>query len=144
MVRPFLADRLIGNQSNVPHLTLAYCRASSEMNDDGIGCLFIIFCAIGVLIWFAWLGDSKLRYEIQYDDAEVTVDDKPHDCEFLTAPMGRKNCSYRKEVSVALLSKNVATGEPIISYDEGETWQWNGSGLTSGRRVHLYWVRTED
>jgi len=111
--------------------------------DDEIGTFVFWAVVIGAIVWFAWLDDSKLRYEIQYD-AEIIVDDKPRDCEFLTAPMSRKNCSYQKEVSVALFSKDVATGEPIISYDEGETWQWNGSGLTSGRRVHLYWVRTED
>ncbi len=112
--------------------------------DDGIGAFVFWAVVIGAIVWFGGLDDSKLRYEIQYDDAEVTVDDKPHDCEFLTAPMGRKNCSYQKEVSVALFSKDVATGEPIISYDEGETWQWNRGGYTNGGRVHIYWVRTED
>ena len=109
------------------------------MDSDGL----IWLCVLGAIAWFAWLDDSKIRYKIQYD-AEVTVDDKPRDCEFLTAPLGRKNCSYQKEVSIVRYSQDTQEGGPIISYDEGETWQWNPGGPTAGRQVHVYWVRTND
>ena len=113
------------------------------MDSEEFGTLVIWLCAIGVFVWFVWLDDSKLRYEVQYD-AEVTIENKPHDCKFLTAPMGRKNCSYEKEVSIILFGKGVRTGEPIISYDEGETWRLNKGGPTDGGAVRVYWVRTEN
>ena len=102
----------------------------------------IWFCAISAFVWFVWLGDSKFRYEIQY--AEAVVDDKPHDCEFMTAPLGKKNCSYQKEVSIALFSRDTKKGEPIISFDEGKTWTRNLGGPTKGERVYVSWVKTND
>lgn len=110
--------------------------------DDGFGAIFWL-CILGAIVWFAWLDDSKLRYEIQYDDAEVTAVEKPRDCDFLTAPLGRKNCSYKKEVSIARFSVSVK-GEPIVSYNEGETWHPNPFGPKSGARVEIYWVRTKE
>ena len=112
------------------------------MNAEGRG-LLVFGCVIGALVWFLWLDDSKLRYEIQHQ-AEVTIDDKPHDCEFFTAPLGRKNCSYQKKISIVLYSRGAGDGSPIISYDEGETWRFNYGGPTEGARVNIHWVRTDD
>ena len=110
---------------------------------EGDGCGTVIWLGlIAAVVWFAWLDDSAIRYEIQFD-AEVVVEDRPRDCDFMTAPLGRKNCSYRKEVSVVLYSIGANEGEPIISYDEGETWYVNPGGPTSGKRVRVYWIRTE-
>ena len=115
-----------------------------EMMDDGGFGWLIWMCAIGAFVWFTWLDDSKLRYEIQYYDTEVIVEDMPPDCDFMTAPLGRKNCSFQKNVAIVLFSKDIQKGEPIISYDDGETWDWNRGGPTNGGRVHVFWVRTED
>jgi len=113
------------------------------MSNGGFGILLWL-CVIGAFVWFAWLDDSEFRYEFQYKDAEVTFDDKPHDCEFLTAPLGRKNCSYEKEVSIVQFSRDIKTGAAIISYDGGVTWNGNRGGPMNGKRVHVYWVKTAD
>ncbi len=109
---------------------------------DEPGCFFIFWAMIAAVVWFAWLGDSELRYNVQYN-GEVTYQDKPHDCDFLTAPLGIKNCSYEKEVSIFRFSIDIK-GEPIISYDDGETWHWNKDGPTNGKGVRVYWVRIRD
>ena len=110
------------------------------MDSDGFVGLFWM-CVFAVFAWFAWVGDSKLRYEIQYNDVSFT--DKPHDCEFMTAPLGRKNCKYEKEVSVTLFAIGVS-GDPIISTDEGENWYKNKGGPTHGDRVFISWVKHYD
>jgi hypothetical protein len=79
-------------------------------------------------IWaLFWCSDavwhSKLRYSLQYNVnlSKVTIDDKPHDCEFLTAPLGEKHCDYETSVSTIRWATST-TGQPIASYDEGKTW----------------------
>jgi hypothetical protein len=47
-------------------------------------------------------GPDSIKYRLQYDvDSDhVYISDKPHDCEWDTAPMGNKLCHYEKSVSV--------------------------------------------
>ena len=110
-------------------------------NDDFYYAIYLILLFGGVF-WFSWFGDSKLRYELFY--SEAIVDDMPHDCEFLTAPLGYKNCSYDKVVSVTTYSADVQNGSPIISYNEGESWDWNPGGPTSGNTAYIRWNKTND
>jgi hypothetical protein len=51
---------------------------------------------IGKPAWY-----SKLRYSIQYDVPydQVSKDNEPHDCGFMTAPIGEKNCHYEIEAT---------------------------------------------
>ena len=90
------------------------------MDSDGFVGLFWM-CVFAVFAWFAWVGDSKLRYEMQYNDVSFT--NKPHDCDFMTAPLGMKNCSYEKKVSETARFSISVDGEPIISHDKGESWE---------------------
>jgi hypothetical protein len=83
----------------------------------------------------------QLQYEVSAD--RVRVDKKPKDCEFLTAPLGRKNCDYEKEVSVWTYSKDAATGRPTVSYD-GSKWEWNDGGPESGKQVNVWWKRVDE
>lgn len=112
------------------------------MKEDYYGFVFYLV-VIAIVVWFAWLDDSKLRYDIQYD-AEVTVDDKPKDCDFLTSPLSRKNCKYEKRVSATLYGSDDTTGKPVISYDGGDTWEWNEDGPLSGGYVTVYWEKVDD
>ena len=114
------------------------------MDDDDVGCLFWALVIIAPIVWFGGLDDSEIRYEYQYEVDKVVIDDKPRDCDFLTAPLGKKNCSYQKELLFARFSKDKQAGRPIIPYDEGKTWTLNTGGPTSGEGVHVYWVRTGD
>ena len=110
--------------------------------DEGLGCLFILaLLAFGV--WFGiWGKDSALRYSVQYktDRDRVTVDRKPTDCDFMHAPLGRKDCHYVKRVFVANHSRN-SEGQPIVSYDDGKTWYLNPGGYDQGVSVSVEWVK---
>ena len=33
-------------------------------------------------------------------DSKIVIDKRPHDCDFLTAPIGTKHCSYKREYLV--------------------------------------------
>lgn len=46
--------------------------------------------------------ESRLGYAFEYFVApeKVDVEPKPHDCEFMNAPVGNKSCHFEKEVDV--------------------------------------------
>lgn len=135
---------------------------SKIMDEDGCaGWIFLLI--IGGIVWFAWLDDSKIRYEFEYSGAELEIVDKPHDCDFLTAPMGMKNCSYQKKVNIHFYSKfppssgdmfgpindpwdseNLIPGAPIVSFNNGKTWLFNRGGPMRGKLVMISWSRTND
>jgi hypothetical protein len=118
---------------------------------DGAGA-WIVMLIIG---WFAFDGietvwHSKTRYSVQYgvDSAHVIKDKKPHDCDWLAAPLGNKNCHYdvesRKETVITGTDK--ATGRPIVSYDEGNIWSWNDGNYPAkaASDVFVTWKKIED
>ena len=49
------------------------------------------------------------------------VQDIPHDCVFIAAPIGEKYCHYDREVQITRWATSQA-GTPIVSYDDGKTW----------------------
>jgi hypothetical protein len=81
-----------------------------------------------VLASFLWdvpgnMWHSKIRYETEYSlpADKVIVATHPHDCAFLSAPLGEKYCHYDREVSTVRWATST-TGNPIASWDEGKTW----------------------
>jgi hypothetical protein len=87
----------------------------------------IAWVLIAMLVW-SWLGSgwhSKFRYSIQYgvDVIKITVQDEPHDCNFLAAPLGAKYCRYERDVRVTRWAMGRQSNGPIISYDDGKSWQ---------------------
>ena len=100
-------------------------------------------------IWIAWLvysffqgsiWESKSRYAMYYDvpSDHVTVLKEPHDCDFLKAPIGSKECHFDKNVEVTKVGKDNKTGRPVVSHDNGKTWGWDD--LTDTRSVPGVWV----
>lgn len=56
---------------------------------------------LGSMAGLAWLVlPARYSYALEYDTVpkDVFIKQQPHDCDFLTAPMGSKNCHYKKEV----------------------------------------------
>lgn len=99
------------------------------MSSDS-GCL--LGGLIGVLIvvvLFGWLFDAAWLYKSFYvlnDDVSwdrVYIEKKPHDCEFMTAPFGAKNCHYEKAVTIIKWATRNGDGFPIRSFDDGKTWE---------------------
>jgi hypothetical protein len=98
--------------------------APSPWGRGNWGC---VFWAV-VVSWFVGSGGtdawhSKLRYSIQYDVPydKVTKPNKPHDCDWLKAPIGDKECHYEIRVYTVRTAADTR-GNAIISYDEGATW----------------------
>ena len=92
-------------------------------SDDSTGCLVVI--VVAVIAW-AWLPDNVITKTWQAISnhtsyGRVQIADRPHDCDFLTAPLGSKNCHYKKAISKVMWATS-RTGYPIKSLDEGKTW----------------------
>lgn len=83
----------------------------------------------GVLMYMlisSWAGaiwNSKPILSARYDVpiARIRIDEEPHDCDFLQAPLGVKGCSYTRETAVVKTGVN-ATGQHVVTYDNGKTW----------------------
>lgn len=100
-------------------------------SDDASGCLSAIVLAI-VGVYFLW--HSKWYYAMRYgiSATHVLIDPKPHDCDFMKAPMGDKECSYKRIVSTVEWAKS-QTNTPIVSFDGGKTW----SGFTPDPQTYV-------
>ena len=84
-----------------------------------------------------------LRYET--DSNRIHIAPKPGDCDFLHAPIGLKGCHYEKSVQVMRYSKDVQTGQPIVSYDDGKTWNLLPEGEKPGSvQVYVDWLKVQD
>ena len=101
------------------------------------------------LISTGWHG--KWRYALQYDvpSDKVMVDKKPHDCDFLAAPLGTKYCEYERSVLGVRWATSTG-GTSIISYDDGKTWSTftPDSGVTvpqqsTVKEVDISWSKKE-
>jgi hypothetical protein len=75
--------------------------------------------------------------------------DKPHDCAFLAAPLGEKYCHYERSVSITRWGTS-QTGNPIVSYDDGKTWDtFDPAGkdvprFPTVKEVYVGWEKKED
>ena len=76
------------------------------------------------------------RYNVPTED--ITVEDAPRDCDFLTAPLGVKGCSYSRDISEIRTGVN-PQGEHVYSTDEGKTWYVNDGSIK--RSVLVTWSK---
>jgi hypothetical protein len=111
--------QLVGIQSEI--------RASSESRRFVI--LWWMLLLFGGLIFdggIAKLWHTKTRYAIQYgvNYDQVYMNDRPHDCNFLHAPLGDKDCHYEIKVSEAQGQKDGST--------EME------------KQIYIFWEKVED
>lgn len=97
-------------------------------SSDQWGCLFWLLAGAAA-VWFcgAIWGDlwySKLAYELYYsiDSSHLTIEKEPHDCDFWKAPIGKKECDYRRVVSTVEIGISTTTNRPVQSWDGGKTW----------------------
>jgi hypothetical protein len=60
----------------------------------------------------------------------------PHNCDFLTAPLGSKHCHYERVVTTIRIRRDQ------MSEDEGKTW----GPVTPGakRTVYVSWNKVDD
>jgi hypothetical protein len=82
-----------------------------------------LFVYLLISSWAGAIWNSKPVMSARYGvpTAQITIDEEPHDCDFLRAPLGVKGCSYVREVTAIKTGTNAA-GEHFASYDNGKTW----------------------
>jgi len=108
---------------------------------------FAIFYFVYIGCSAAW--HSKARYAMQYGVAydKVYKSNKPHDCDFLAAPIGEKNCHYDADVQKKSVRTAVTTtGNPIVSYDNEQNWYLNDSNPPAKPEssVTVAWQKVEE
>jgi hypothetical protein len=125
---------------------------------DESGCVggFAILAAVGFFIFAPASWTNAVWYAIEYnvDLGDVHTDAKPSDCDFLHAPLGSKGCTYKSHVKAYNSSgvliggedapkygHDTKTGKPIISYDDGKTWDWYAADLPNPKvaSVQVFW-----
>jgi len=86
----------------------------------------------------------RLIYATEYrlPSQKVTIDKKPHDCEYNAAPYGNKYCHYEVTILSSILKKTGSEGKPIYSYDNGKTWF--PSEYSVEPNMSLGWTKIED
>ena len=87
--------------------------------------VFWAFCVFAAFEWFGPAVHSKYRYEIQYGmgSSDVHINSKPHDCNFLAAPVGAKYCHYVVSVLEEEVRPSQQPGSFLVSQDGGKTWR---------------------
>lgn len=122
--------------------------------ENGGGGWFVVL-VLGWIFWMVTMAvlHSKVRYFVEYGApndisyGQVTKDDIPHDCDWLKAPLGDKECHYEANVQIIRTGRDVNSGRPIYSYDDGKTWLWNDSANGSEAvksSVYVGWNKVED
>lgn len=109
---------------------------------------------------------SKTRFVLMYgvDYDQVTIDKKPHDCDFFKAPLGSKECHYERNVQRVIVGTNRWNGQavsnddgktweqhaknelgnPIVSEDSGRTWTVEQNPGVVKPSVNVFWSKVED
>jgi hypothetical protein len=86
---------------------------------------------------------TKWRYGLDDDlkDADYVMERHPHDCEFMSAPLGDKHCHYDKAI-ITVRVRNGQSGGRVVSYYEGKSWASADTGTRA--RVFVSWTKIQD
>lgn len=128
-------------------------RVETAIKDKWSTAQWVGIMFVGVFLWSlpGTIWHAKWRYAAAYNipSSEVYVQDKPHDCAFLAAPLGEKYCHYERTISIIRWAKSTE-GAPIVSYDDGKTWStldFDPAGVprySTVKAVYIGWEKTED
>src|SRR5579864_8220552 len=113
----------------------------------------VVAAIVGFVLWWLMPSTWKFKYAIQYmtDSDSVTVENKPYDCDWDTAPLGAKHCHY-EAIDVAVNARGeIVDGSHVklspnreqISIDDGQTWHDAPANLTISK-VHVGWDKVMD
>jgi|SRR5215831_5370906 len=85
---------------------------------------------------------TRWRYGLEkgLEDANYDFSKRPHDCEFLTAPLGDKHCHYDRHVQTIRI-RETSSGR-WGSVDEGKSWSRAES--SDKPLVYVSWTRVEE
>lgn len=97
-----------------------------------------------LVVWLGWttFTSTKVKLESQYGltDGHVQVMKQPKDCEFVTAPLGEKNCHYEKRIAL-LNSKGELIGGDEVMPDGKHVITEPKEKVTD---VFVNWVKIEE
>jgi hypothetical protein len=140
-------------ESAVGRVEMAVARVEAAVKNKWSTAQLVIAMFIGVFLWSlpGTIWHAKWRYAATYNisSSEVYVQDKPHDCAFLAAPLGEKYCHYERTVSITRWATS-QTGNPIVSNDDGKTWSsFDPAGekvpqYSTVKAVYIGWEKKED
>jgi hypothetical protein len=94
---------------------------------------------------YVWHPEWRWLYALDYsvEAGQVTIEKKPHDCEYDTSPLGNKNCHYERVIST--VRTRPAGGGQMVSNDNWVTSHfvepWLGPVSPS---VTVSWRRVDD
>lgn len=126
---------------------------------DESGCGLLIAGAVMFYIFAPASWTNGVWYGVEYgvSPSKVDTEPKPKDCDFIHSPLGDKGCSYKAHVKAynaadVLVAGEYApkyghdtkTGRPIISYDEGKTWEWYSEATVPDPKVasvKVFWLK---
>jgi hypothetical protein len=116
------ADRI---EASIADVETAVQRVEKAITDKWSTFQWVGIIIIGTWLWSlpGQIWHSKWRYTQFYSipESDVYIQEKPHDCAFLAAPLGEKYCHYERVVLITRWATST-TGNPIASYDDGKTW----------------------
>jgi hypothetical protein len=67
---------------------------------------WIFLAIVAAVVWYFfirgsdWAARSYAGEHYHVPDQKIVVEKRPHDCDFWTAPLGAKHCSYKREYLV--------------------------------------------
>lgn len=112
-----------------------------------------VIAVLAVAAWWLmpdnWRSKYAVRYQVEPD--QVFIDQKPHNCDWLSAPLGDKHCHYDSVVMVYNPDGKVIDGTGVqvnaggsmLSYDGGKTWQQLPPDQHTAK-VIVAWERVEE
>lgn len=149
-----IEDVLQGVEQAVRDVEIAVNKVESAVNGEWSTFQWI---GAGLIVFFLWslpaqIWHSKWRYALSngLTSDRVSVDNLPHECAFIAAPMGEKYCHYERVVTTRRWATST-TGNPIMSDDDGKTWSVftpeagvNVPQYSTVEELYITWKRVED
>jgi hypothetical protein len=104
----------------------AVSRVEAAVGKQTSSVAWVLWAGLGFVLWSipGQIWHSKWRYALAYNivPGRVSIENAPHDCAFLAAPLGEKYCHYERVVSTIRWGRSTSTGQSLVSYDDGKTW----------------------
>jgi hypothetical protein len=133
-------------------------RTKSDFSFGGLVGWIIFALIVYVILPASWTDPILYSTVYQINSDQVHRSDRPTDCDFMHAPLGNKDCHYKKLVTAYNSVGNVVGGDnapkyatnaennTIVTYDDGKTWQLLGASRPDSRvaKVEVYWVRVTE
>ena len=92
---------------------------------------------LAFVVWWILPNDWRIKYTAEYllNPDRITVEHKPHDCDWSTAPLGNKHCHYENMVTVYNQD-----GKIIESFGKANP----ATPDQEPAKVHVDWQRVDD